>query len=78
MLHLLGFCLQFPFPAVLAAATCSIFALRKAVGHIEAGAEKVIISAPGKGNLSLELQFKRSGGGLPAPRMIRTSTLSPC
>ncbi|CAE7926952.1 unnamed protein product, partial [Symbiodinium sp. KB8] len=38
----------------------------KAVGHIEAGAEKVIISAPGKGNLSLELQFKRSGGGLPA------------
>ena len=51
---------------------------RKAVGHIEAGAEKVIISAPGKGNLSLELQFKRSGGGLPAPRMIRTSTLSPC
>ncbi|CAE7561012.1 gap [Symbiodinium necroappetens] len=33
----------------------------KAVGHIEAGAEKVIISAPGKGNLSLgQLGFRSS------------------
>ncbi|CAE7559205.1 unnamed protein product [Symbiodinium sp. CCMP2592] len=31
---------------------CEVFAwVPKAVGHIEAGAEKVIISAPGKGNL---------------------------
>ena len=35
--------------------------LRKAAGHIEAGAEKVIISAPGKGNLSLASSEKRRG-----------------
>ncbi|CAE7573124.1 unnamed protein product [Symbiodinium natans] len=34
---------------------------RKAAGHIEAGAEKVIISAPGKGNLSLASSEKRRG-----------------
>ncbi|OLP80678.1 Glyceraldehyde-3-phosphate dehydrogenase [Symbiodinium microadriaticum] len=51
----------------------------KAVGHIEAGAEKVIISAPGKGNLppSTVLGLEAFFGPIDRPEMVITEVRSP-